>query len=79
MHGALARVFTDYPVDDDFLLSFVKPALLASKPTGCLTGAGWHEQPSENSNDESQKALILFISMRIEEIIGELFPESLLQ
>lgn len=70
MHGTLARILADYSIDDDFLFSLVKPPILASKPTGCLTRAGGHEDPREESNNESQKALNLFVSTRIKENIG---------
>lgn len=71
MHGTLARIFTDYSIDDDFLFSLVKPPILASKPTGCLTRAWGHEEPREESNNESQKTLRLFVSTRIKENVEE--------
>lgn len=43
VHGALARVLADDPIDDDRLFSWSKPAILPSKPTRRLGRARRHK------------------------------------
>jgi hypothetical protein len=57
MHGALAGILADDPIDDDGLLSLCKPAFLTPEPTRSLAWTGWHETERKNTEEESEKSL----------------------
>jgi len=50
VHVTLTGVISEDAIDQDGLLSFVEPSVLATKPALRLADTRWHKEPRGNAN-----------------------------